>query len=315
MELYQIRYFLAVADTLNFTRASERSFVSQPALTKAIQRLEEAIGGRLFDRSKNSVQLTELGRAMLPNFRQIYDTANQAREAARRLTQAKKDVVRVGVMCTIDFHQVLPGFVESQEGRTEVELVFREGNLEGLSDALDQGDIDLGIMCSPYEMPRRFAATPLFSEDYVLAIGDDHRFNGRREVAMAELQRERYCERVQCEFSTYIERLLRERGVRLEVVQQSSREDWIHALVRANFGVAFMPLSIAAAAGLAYVTMADVPIVREVGVLRLAERPATAAQQAVIDSLAAHGWGRPPGRRAELTAPAALTLPPGPRTA
>ena len=53
MELYQIRYFLAVADTLNFTRASERSFVSQPALTKAIQRLEEAIGGRLFDRHES----------------------------------------------------------------------------------------------------------------------------------------------------------------------------------------------------------------------------------------------------------------------
>ena len=64
MELYQIRYFLAVAETLNFTRASERAFVSQPALTKAIQRLEETIGGRLFDRTKNSVQLSELGQAM-----------------------------------------------------------------------------------------------------------------------------------------------------------------------------------------------------------------------------------------------------------
>ena len=292
MELYQIRYFLAVAETLNFTRASERSFVSQPALTKAIQRLEEAIGGRLFDRTKNSVQLTELGRCMLPNFRQIYETANQAREAARRHTQARKEVVRVGVMCTIDFHQVLPGFVESQEGRTEVELSFREGNLEALTDALDQGDVDVGIMCSPYEMPKRFTATPLFSEDYVLAIGEDHRFIGRYSVEMAELNRERYCERVMCEFSTYIERLLRDRGVRLEVVQQSSREDWIQALVRANFGVAFMPISIARAAGLAYVTMSDVPIVREVSVLVQAERPPSLAQQKVIDSLVAHGWGR-----------------------
>src|SRR6476469_1703893 len=110
MELYQIRYFLAVAETLNFTRASERSFVSQPALTKAIQRLEEAIGGRLFDRTKNSVQLTDLGTAMLPNFRQIYESANEAREHARRLTRERRHAVRVGVMCTIDFHQVLPGF-------------------------------------------------------------------------------------------------------------------------------------------------------------------------------------------------------------
>lgn len=290
MELYQIRYFLAVAETLNFTRASERSFVSQPALTKAIQRLEEAIGGRLFDRTKNSVQLTDLGRGMLPNFRQIYETANRARDEARRLMRERKETVRVGVMCTIDFHQVLPGFVASQEGCHDIELSFREGNLESLTDALDQGDVDVGIMCSPYEIPKRFAATPLFREDYVLAIGDDHRFNGRASVEMTELNRERYCERVMCEFSTYIERLLRQRGVALEVVQQSAREDWIQAMVRANFGVAFMPISIAKAAGLSYVTMADVPIVREVVLLTQAERPANSAQQAVIDSLLAHGW-------------------------
>ncbi len=294
MELYQIRYFLAVADTLNFTRASERSFVSQPALTKAIQRLEEAIGGRLFDRTKNSVQLTDLGRGMLPNFRQIYETANHARSEARRLTRAKTEVVRVGVMCTIDFHQVLPGFVESQEGRTEVELSFREGNLEALTGALDEGDVDVGIMCSPYEMPKRFATTPLFSEEYVLAIGDDHRFRGRTSVEMMELHRERYCERVMCEFSSYIERLLRERSVMLEVVQQSSREDWIQALVRANFGVAFMPISLARAAHLAYVTMTDIPIVRQVSVLTQAERPNNAAQQAVVNSLVAYGWGQRP---------------------
>jgi len=294
MELYQIRYFLAVADTLNFTRASERSFVSQPALTKAIQRLEEAIGGRLFDRTKNSVQLTELGRAMLPNLRQIHDSANHAREQARRLMRERKEVVRVGVMCTIDFDQVLPGFAECQQGRNEVELKFREGNLEALTDALDQGDVDVGIMCSPYEMPRRFRALPLFREHYVLSIGDDHRFNGRNSIEIAELHRERYCERVMCEFSTHIERLLRDRGVALEVVQQSAREDWIQAFVRANFGVAFMPLSIAEAAGLGYVHSADVPIVREVSVLVQAERPPFEAQQAVIDSLTAFGWGAEP---------------------
>ena len=174
----------------------------------------------------------------------------------------------MGVMCTIDFHPVLPGFVESQEGRNEVALSFREGNLEALTEALDQGDVDLGIMGSRYDIPRRFEATPLFREDCVLAIGDDHRFNGRATIELAELDRERYCERVMCEFSACIERLLNAQGVRLEVVQQSSRKDWIQALVRANFGVAFMPLSIATAAGLAHVRTANVPIVRAVQVLR-----------------------------------------------
>ena len=209
--------------------ASERSFVSQPALTKAIQRLEEAIGGRLFDRTKNSVQLTGLGQAMLPTFRQIFDSANRAREEARRLVRARSEVVRVGVMCMIDLHQVLPGFVESQDGRTEVELRFREGNLGVADRCARPGRRGPGRALLALRAAGRFAAAPLFAEEYVLAIGDDHRFNGRTSVDVAELDRERYCERVMCEFSTYIEHLLRERGVRLEVVQQSAREDWIQA--------------------------------------------------------------------------------------
>ena len=302
MELYQIRYFLAVAETLNFTRAAERSFISQPALTKAIQRLEETVGGRLFDRTKSTVQLSELGRAMLPNFREIYESANQARERARQLTRAQKEVVRVGVMCTIDFQQVLPGFADVLDAGDVIELSFRDGNLELLTDALDQGDVDVGVMCSPYEIPKRFKATPLFREDYVVAIGDDHRFNGRGGIEMAELHREHYCERTQCEFSAYIERLLRARAVALEVVQKSAREDWIQAFVRSNFGVAFMPVSIAQAARLAYVHTTDCPIVREVCVLVQAERPVSASQQAVITSLMAHDWSR-----ASATGPLALS--------
>lgn len=290
MELYQIRYFLAVAETLNFTRASERCFVSQPALTKAIQRLEEAMGGRLFDRARHAVQLTDLGRAMLPNFRQIFETANQTREQARRLTREQKELVRIGVMCTIDFDLILPGFVKCQDGPMAIDMSFKEGNLEALTEALDRSDIDLGVMCSPYEIPKRFQARPLYREQYVVAIGDDHRFNGRSHIEMSELDKERYCERMHCEFSSYIDRLMADRGVDVDVVQQSPREDWIQSLVRSNFGIAFMPESIARDAGLAFVYTADCVIEREVSVLCQAERSITPAQQAVVDVLASHAY-------------------------
>lgn len=290
MELYQIRYFLAVVDTQNFTRASERCFVSQPALTKAIKRLEEVMGGRLFDRTRSPVVLTDLGRAVLPNFRQIFETANQTREQARRLSREQKELVRIGVMCTIDFDMILPGFAHCQDGPLSIDMSFREGNLEALTDALDRNDIDLGVMCSPYETPKRFTAQPLFREHYVVAIGNDHRFNGRTHIDMSELNRERYCERIHCEFSNYIERLMRDRGVDVDVVQQSPREDWIQAMVRSNFGVAFMPESIAREAGLAFVYTGDCVIEREVSILLQAEQPVPPAQQAVVDSLAAYNW-------------------------
>ncbi len=290
MELYQIRYFLALAETLNFTRASERSFVSQPALTKAIQRLEETLGGRLFDRTKTSVQLTDLGRAMMPNFRQIYDGSLQAFEQARQLTQDRKDTVRVGVMCTIDFQQLLPGFVASQEENDTLALEFYENSLGALVEALDRGDVDMGILCSPYEIPKRFIVTPLYPEAYVLAFGDDHRFNDRENIELTELHREHYCYRMDCEFSAYIEKLLYARGIALQVKQKSPREDWIQAFVRANFGVAFMPVSIAKLARLSHVTAIDCPITREVSVVVQAERALSPAQQAVIDSLTAFNW-------------------------
>jgi LysR family hydrogen peroxide-inducible transcriptional activator len=288
MELYQIRYFLAVTDTLNFTRASERCFVSQSALTKAIQRLEEAMGGRLFDRASNAVHLTDLGRAMLPNFRQIFETANQTREQARRLTREQKELVRIGVMCTIDFDLILPAFVKCRDCSLAIDMSFKDGNLEALTEALDRSDIDLGVMASPYEIPKRFQVRPLFRERYVVAIGDDHRFNGRQSVEMSELSKERYCERIQCEFSSHIDRLMADRDVDVDVVQQSPREDWIQALVRSNFGIAFMPESIARDAGLSFVYTADCRIEREVSVLFQADRTITPAQQTIVDSLTAH---------------------------
>lgn len=290
MELHQIRYFLAVAETLNFTRASERAYVSQPALTKGIQRLEEILGGRLFDRNSKAVQLTVLGQAMLAPLREIYDGALRAREQARSMARKKSERVRVGVMCTIAFDQMLPAFgplIDEQGGSA---LQFREGTLEALTEQLDRGDIELGVLCSPYETPRRFQARRLFAEDYVLAIGDDHRFAGRGEVAVAELDREDYCERMACEYSQHIERLLDDRGVQVHVVQRSPREDWIQAFVRANVGVAFMPLSMAQAAELDFVRIADLPIVREVNLLAPVEREPSPTVQRIAELLAGFDW-------------------------
>ncbi len=104
MELYQVRYFLAVADALNFTRAAEKCFVSQSSLTKAIQKLEDTLGGRLFDRTKSSVQLTELGRIMHPHFQQLYHTAETAQKEARDAVTTKRTELRLGIMCSIGLH-------------------------------------------------------------------------------------------------------------------------------------------------------------------------------------------------------------------
>lgn len=291
MEIYQIRYFLAVSETLNFTRAAERCYVSQPALTKAIQKLEELLGGRLFDRTKNAVQLTDLGRAMLPNFQQIYATANQTREHAKRLVREQRAVVRVGVMCTVDFNLLLPCFVAYQQAHPKVDVMFREGTLESLTDALDKNEIDLGLMASPHPFAKRFAVTPMFSEDFVIAHGPAHRFAKMKNLALADLRNEPYCERLNCEFSDYIGRVLEERGVDVHTVQETTCEDWIHGMVRAGFGIAYMPQTLATMARLPYVTTDDCAFRRDVGALVLSERPLSDATMALRDALQQFNWG------------------------
>src|SRR5512138_3694440 len=101
MEMQQVRYFVALAGTLNFTRAAEQANVSQPALTRAIQQLEYELGGPLFHRERANTHLSELGRMMLPYLEQIQAQADAARQQARDLKKLDNVTLRIGAMCTI----------------------------------------------------------------------------------------------------------------------------------------------------------------------------------------------------------------------
>ena len=83
MQLYQVRYFLALARTLNFTRAAEQCNVTQPALTKAVQKLEQELGGALIHRERHLTQLTELGKMILPTLEKIFAAAEAVRLQAQ----------------------------------------------------------------------------------------------------------------------------------------------------------------------------------------------------------------------------------------
>jgi len=101
MEMHQVRYFLAVATELNFTRASETCHVSQPSLTRAIKLLEEELGGPLFHRERANTHISELGRTVLPYLKQVYQGAEDAKRQAGDFVRLQKTPLRLGLMCTI----------------------------------------------------------------------------------------------------------------------------------------------------------------------------------------------------------------------
>ena len=128
MEMQHVRYFLALSRTLNFTRAAEASNVSQPALTRAIQQLEQEMGGPLFHRERNRTHLSELGRIMLPYFEGIQAQAEAAREHARSLKKLERVTLHIGAMCTIG-----PAML------TELFLRFRKDNPNVDISVIDKG--------------------------------------------------------------------------------------------------------------------------------------------------------------------------------
>ena len=96
MELHEIRYFLALSKTLNFTRAAEACNVSQPALTRAIQKMEDELGGLLFSRERNNTHLTELGRLLEPHLTEVLARTQMAKETATRFLRLDSAQLRLG---------------------------------------------------------------------------------------------------------------------------------------------------------------------------------------------------------------------------
>src|SRR5216110_604745 len=101
MEMQQVRYFLAVCDELNFTRAAEKCHVAQPSLTRSIKLLEDELGGPLFHRERTRTHLSELGNSVRPFLEEVYQRAQQAKDLAAGFSALKKTPLKLGIMCTI----------------------------------------------------------------------------------------------------------------------------------------------------------------------------------------------------------------------
>ena len=148
MEMHQVRYYLAVCEALNFTRAAEASHVSQPSLTAAIKKLEAELGGELFRRERSRTHLTELGKLTRPHLEQIYAASAAAKADADGFTSLEKAEINLGVMSTIGPTQMIGFISELSEDIPAIELNIREAAGRDLVTLLLEGEIDVGLIGS-----------------------------------------------------------------------------------------------------------------------------------------------------------------------
>src|ERR1700760_4575681 len=145
MEMHQVRYFLAVARTRNFTRAAEECNVAQPSLTRAIRQLEGELGGDLFRRERPASQLTELGQRMLPLLRQCYDAAVGARTLASSLRTGDIGALRLALSPTLDIALLIPFLTELKRSFNGLEFKLMRGSAAEIAEHLKKGEAELAI--------------------------------------------------------------------------------------------------------------------------------------------------------------------------
>src|SRR5262245_27700874 len=163
MELHQLRYFCAVAETGSFSRAAEQSHVSQPSLSQQIMKLEDELGARLFDRLGRSVRLTDLGKTFLPRARAVLRELEAARGDVVEQKDSISGSVIVGVIPTVAPYFLPPQLTSFSRKFPQASLTVVEEITPVLLERLRAGTIDVAILALPIR-GHEFEAFPLLTE-------------------------------------------------------------------------------------------------------------------------------------------------------
>lgn len=188
MELQQLRYVVAVADTGSFTRAAERSHVTQSALSHQIAALERELGVRLFARTSRSVRATESGEAFLRSARSAVRAADQAREDAAAAIGEVVGTLRLGVIPTVTAVDVPALLTAYRTAHPAARAELREGNSDSLMAAIRRGELDVALLgLRDGVEPDGVASRSLSREALVAVLPRGHELAGSRDVRLRDL--------------------------------------------------------------------------------------------------------------------------------
>jgi len=283
MEMHQIRYFLAIAEELNFTRAAEKCNVSQPSLTRAIKLLEDEFGGQLFRRERTRSHLSELGLIVYPYLKDVLEQTNVARKHAKDFTGLKQTVLKLGIMCTVSPVQLVDLLIALQANYGGIELQLIDASANDLRDRLLTGALDVAIYChGDGRHEELFHYLPLFQEQFMIVLPPEHRLAMNNAVRVKDLDGERYLNRIKCEMNGYAGQIWEAHGAKCTVAYRSERDDWILAVIAAGFGFGFMPEYSITHPGVVYRPLVEPEFWREVNLVTVRGRPHTPAVGALI---------------------------------
>jgi DNA-binding transcriptional LysR family regulator len=185
VELRHVRYFIAVAEYLNFSRAAERLHIAQPPLSRQIRQLEEDLGVALLVRNKRRVELTKAGHAFLEEARKLVVQAGHAAEAARHAQKGESGIVRIGIASGLG-GVVSKVVFEHRKRLLPIDIECRDIFSAFQNEALCKGEIDVGFLRPPVDQVN-LDCELLFEEEFVVVLPKTHRLAKRRHVRLKDV--------------------------------------------------------------------------------------------------------------------------------
>lgn len=289
MEMHQVRYFLAVARVLNFTRAAEECHVAQPSLTRAIKQLEAELGGDLFRRERNLTHLTDLGHRMQPMLQQCYDSAMTAKSLAQSLKVGSVAPLAIGLSLAVDITLIISFVTELVRSLPGLELRFMRGTGLEIAELLKKGEIDVALAGSLGQTWDRLESWALFTEPYKFVVGTGHPLASKAEIGVAEVAKERLVGRSHCENLADISAFVTTLGMRADAHLACSEPD-VAALLQSNVGISILPQSSVSPLGVKSLDLEGFDITRTVSAYAVAGRQRSMAASTFIKMLRAADW-------------------------
>ena len=285
MEMHQVRYFLSVARHLNFTQASRELHVSQPSLTRAIQKLESELGGPLFRRERSNTHLTHLGRVMLPHLEAAFASAEAAKALADRLRKGVAGTLAIGVCAGVEPDLTAAAIAEiaTRMAGLRVDVAVASGRV--IESRLLAGDLDAAILARLGNDDDRFRMCQISADQMVVAFAKGHRFEDGEEVTMAALRDEALVVRPDCVHEEAVARVMSERGIGRRVRHRVDDARWLADLVRRGQGCAVVPVTLARAHALAHRPLGGVELIQRTMLATVPGRPHPNALAALVQHI------------------------------
>lgn len=242
MTLNELKFIVALAKSRNFRKAAELCFVSQPALSLAVKKLEDELGVMLFERSRNDVTMTAVGELVVEQATRVIEESKRVKEIAKQGNNQLAGPLKLGVIYSVGPY-LLPEIIPIlRKTAPEMPLIVEENLTSNLETQLRNGVIDVAIIALPFELSG-VVTMPLYEEEFMVVVPSDHDWANRQEVDATELAAEKvlllssgHC------FSNQVVQACPSLSRNGEVLQGNSL-DTVRNMVASNLGITVLPAS------------------------------------------------------------------------